>query len=165
MEITIVKASIQDIPKIQHIAYESWPVAYTHIVGKEQIDFMLKLIYSKEALLKQFEENHHFIMANENETTLAFASYNLITSPGIYKLQKLYALPMQQGKGIGKKLIEFIIEDIKQRGAVSLQLNVNRKNKAISFYEHIGFKIIRQEDIAIGNGFFMNDYVMEKSCL
>ena len=55
-----------------------------------------------------------------------------------------------------------IEKTIIQRGAVSLLLNVNRQNKAKFFYEKLGFTVIKEEDIDIGNGYFMNDYVMEK---
>ena len=34
------------------------------------------------------------------------------------------------------------------------------KNPAIGFYLHLGFKILRQGDFHIGNGFYMNDYIM-----
>ena len=30
------------------------------------------------------------------------------------------------------------------------------------FYEKLGFTVIKEEDIDIGNGYLMNDYVMEK---
>ncbi|MEI9808163.1 MAG: hypothetical protein WDO16_09960 [Bacteroidota bacterium] len=39
---------------------------------------------------------------------------------------------------------------------------MNRSNNAKLFYEKIGFIVIREEDIDIGNGYLMNDYVMEK---
>ncbi|MGZ8545109.1 MAG: GNAT family N-acetyltransferase, partial [Flavisolibacter sp.] len=48
------------------------------------------------------------------------------------------------------------------KGATVLRLNVNRNNSARSFYEKLGFEMIGEEDIDIGNGYFMNDYVMEK---
>jgi len=38
---------------------------------------------------------------------------------------------------------------------------VNRQNNAKNFYEKLGFVVIKEEDIDIGNGYFMNDYVME----
>jgi ribosomal protein S18 acetylase RimI-like enzyme len=38
-------------------------------------------------------------------------------------------------------------------------LNVNRYNPAKDFYEKLGFKIILEEDIPIGQ-YWMNDYVM-----
>jgi len=43
-----------------------------------------------------------------------------------------------------------------------LLLNVNRQNKARFFYEKLGFKIAYSEDIEIGNGYLMNDFVMVK---
>ena len=60
-------------------------------------------------------------------------------------------------------MIDYIIEEIKKENATALRLNVNRQNNALSFYKHLGFKIINEEDIDIGNGYFMNDYVMEKT--
>ncbi len=47
-------------------------------------------------------------------------------------------------------------------GGTALQLNVNRSNKARFFYEKLGFNVVREEDIDIGNNYFMNDFVMEK---
>jgi diamine N-acetyltransferase len=43
-----------------------------------------------------------------------------------------------------------------------LQLQVNRRNKAKSFYEKLGFIIIKEFDFDIGNGYVMDDYLMEK---
>ena len=50
----------------------------------------------------------------------------------------------------------------KTNNIIALTLNVNRFNKAIDFYLKNGFKIIKEENIEIGNGFLMEDYVMEK---
>ena len=44
----------------------------------------------------------------------------------------------------------------------TLSLNVNRFNSALTFYEKIGFKIIDEVNVDIGNGYFMEDYIMEK---
>jgi ribosomal protein S18 acetylase RimI-like enzyme len=56
------------------------------------------------------------------------------------------------------------MNEISLKGLTYLELNVNRQNTAIGFYKKLGFKIIAEEDIPIGNGFFMNDYVMQISC-
>jgi ribosomal protein S18 acetylase RimI-like enzyme len=71
-------------------------------------------------------------------------------------------LSSQQGKGTGKFMIEEIMKMISEKNASALRLNVNRYNKAKSFYEKLGFEVIGSEDINIGGGFYMNDYVMEK---
>jgi len=117
-------------------------------------------MYSDASLQQQIENGDQFIVAYEEEQPVAFASYGAIKNePGIYKLHKIYILPSQQGKGIGKKLIDYITRAIAP--ATAIKLNVNRNNKAISFYKNAGFKIIDEADIDIGNGYFMNDYIMQ----
>ena len=160
-EITIVKASEADIPFIQHIAYATWPAVYEHIVGETQLAYMLNLIYGTSSLERQMQNGSTFLLAKEKNESIAFAAY-FLKSPNIYKLDKLYALPNQQGKGLGKLLINYIIDEIETLDATALHLNVNRYNtNAQSFYKHLNFKIINEEDIPIGEGYYMNDYVME----
>ena len=65
-----------------------------------------------------------------------------------------------QGKGIGRSLIQEVVDRMKPSGKEILYLNVNRYNKEVSFYERLGFLIVGEEENAIGKGFFMNDYVM-----
>jgi ribosomal protein S18 acetylase RimI-like enzyme len=159
--IIIRTATKDDIGLIHTLAHEIWPAAYKEILSADQMDYMLEQIYSETSLQNQFDNNHHFLIAEENKNPVAFVSYSKLNS-GIYKLQKIYVLPTQQGKGVGKFLIYHIIQKIKEQGVTALLLNVNRNNKAKQAYEHLGFKIISEEDIDIGNGYFMNDYIMEK---
>ncbi len=90
---------------------------------------------------------------------MGFASFSH-AGEKIYKLEKLYVLPDVQKTGAGKKLLETVETVAKSMGAEKLILNVNRKNKAKTFYEKNGFTVISEEDIDIGNGYSMNDYVM-----
>ena len=159
--ITIRTATEDDIKIIQQLAHAIWPGTFSEILSEEQIKYMLQLIYSKTSLQKQIKEGHNFLIAEENNTPVAYADYSLLKD-GIYKLHKIYVLPQQQGKGIGKLLIEDIIEAVKNKNAATLLLNVNRYNKAKDMYERLGFKVIGEEDIDIGEGYFMNDYIMEK---
>ena len=48
-----------------------------------------------------------------------------------------------------------------EAGKETLDLNVNRHNKAKNFYEKMGFQVAYEEDIPIGK-YWMNDYVMRK---
>jgi len=81
----------------------------------------------------------------------------------LYKLQKIYVLASQQGKGTGRFIIDYIITRVKEAGASRLQLQVNRYNNAKEFYNRLGFTVIGEADFDIGNGYFMNDYIMEKT--
>ncbi len=161
--LSIRLADIDDINTIGFLAQQIWPDAYKNILSPEQLHYMLKLFYSPASLKNQMEkQNHVFILVEDEEKALGFASYSLIHSPGIYKLHKIYVLTSQQDKGLGKTILDFIINEITPLGATVLQLNVNRINKAKDFYERLGFAVIKEEDIDIGNHFFMNDFVMEK---
>jgi ribosomal protein S18 acetylase RimI-like enzyme len=71
-------------------------------------------------------------------------------------------LPETQGKGIGRTIIDEIEKLAHQNSSKLLSLNVNRFNEALSFYQKIGFEIVAEENIAIGNGYLMEDYRMEK---
>jgi N-acetylglutamate synthase-like GNAT family acetyltransferase len=123
---------------------------------------MLATMYNTDVLKRQLqEEGHHFALAEIEGKAVGFAGYSPTKEPGLYKLDKLYVLPNIQKEGAGKSLLQYVTEQVKAAGGSRLQLNVNRFNNAKQFYEKKGFQVIREEDNDIGNGFFMNDYVME----
>jgi diamine N-acetyltransferase len=159
--LTIIPATEDDIPLIRLLANKIWPQAYSSIISKEQIDYMLELMYSAASLENQMLNGAPFIIVYEDGEPVGFASYGE-TAPAIFKLHKIYILPSQQGKGTGKFVIDFIINEIKNKGATALQLQVNRRNKAKLFYEKLGFNIIKEFDFDIGSGYVMDDYLMEK---
>jgi ribosomal protein S18 acetylase RimI-like enzyme len=158
----IRKATPDDIPLIRELNFRIWPQTYAAILSQEQINYMLDLMYSEASLTRQMtEEACNFIIVYENGNPVGFASFSE-TETGIWKLHKIYILPNQQGKGTGRFTLDYIINTIKAQGAKVLQLQVNRYNKAKDFYEKLGFSVIKIADFYIGNGYFMNDYVMEK---
>lgn len=161
--VSVIKVGAASIPEIQQLAEITWKHAYTSIISPAQMKYMLDLFYSESSLQKQIQDGHQFIIAEENNNAVGFASYSSksVAEPHVFRLHKIYINPNQQGKGVGKLLVNFILNDIKPKKATGLELNVNRHNKALHFYQKLGFKIIREEDIDIGAGYFMNDYVME----
>lgn len=160
--ITIREAGMDNLDTIRQLAYEIWPVAYGKLLAAGQLEYMLDKFYSIASLQNQLSGlKHQFVIVYEDEAPIGFASFSAHDDPAIYHLNKIYVLPAQQGKNIGTQILDYIIDRIKAFGASFLQLNVNRHNKALHFYEKYGFKIIREEDIDIGEGYFMNDYVME----
>lgn len=155
-------ATENDIFIIHQLANKIWPETYGAILSPEQLEYMLQLFYSIESLKEQMEiKKHIFLIVESDEMPIGYASYAVHeNSVSIFHLHKIYLLPIFQGKNFGKILLEFILEDVKNRGGKELHLNVNRNNRAQHFYKKYGFQILREEDIDIGNGYFMNDYVM-----
>ena len=159
--LSIKNATTEDIPLIRELTMQVWPQTYTPILGREQVAYMLDLFYNPESLAKQMGEmGHRFIICYNDGQPVAFASWSE-TEPTIFKLHKIYILPTLQGKGVGKVILDHIVQEIKAKGATALRLNVNIYNlPAKAFYEKIGFRHLKDEDIDIGCGYFMNDHVL-----
>ena len=161
MTTTIRDAIQQDIPLIRELAHAIWPDTYGNIVRKDQLAYMLELIYSQKALEQQMNEGHRFLIIETDDVPQGYASFSEADPPGVFKLHKLYVLTSKQGSGLGRQLLEHVLRVIGALEASALQLNVNRHNRARHFYEKLGFRVLREEDIFIGGGYYMNDYIMQ----
>ncbi len=163
MDVQIRTATHAELPVIRQLALEIWPVTYSPILSQNQLDYMLELFYSDAALEKDFNKpGYIFFLLELDGKNAGYAGLELKKGQTAH-LHKIYLSPDCQGKGLGKKLIQFIMNYAQKAGAKQLTLNVNRNNKAIHFYQAVGFAIAQTTDIEIGNGYFMNDYVMRKS--
>lgn len=162
----IQEASIKDIPVIQELTEQIWRPTYKSILTPEQMDYMINLMYSTAALTNQLTKlKHHFLILYKENTPIGFASYSYIDAPGIYKLHKIYLHQDYRGKGIGKLLISKVIDRVTAAQGTILELDVNRENTAKLFYEKQGFSVYKEKNTDIGNGYWMNDYVMRKPLL
>lgn len=159
---TIFEATKEDFETIRRIAHAAWPVAYGKILSKGQLDYMLEKMYSDAALMDNLDRGHHFMLVKENSVCLGFASFeHRYLNEKCTRLHKIYLLPETQGKGLGKMLLERIVSLAKENHSDRISLNVNRFNKAFAFYKKIGFEVVAEEDLDIGNGYLMEDYKME----
>jgi diamine N-acetyltransferase len=157
----ILTGNANDLITVCQIAEKTWWKAYAEILAPEQIRYMLETLYDYESLSKSMEDgSQEFILLKNEAGYQAFASFGRRKeSADVFKLHKIYVLPENHGKGYGASLIEEIKRRLLDRNIHILDLNVNRYNRAKSFYEKIGFSVIREEDIPIGP-YWMNDYVM-----
>ena len=151
-------ATENDFATIEKLAQIIWDKHYVPMIGPEQVNYMLKKMYSNEALKKQTNEGQKIhLVLNENKEA-GFISVSTKDNKN-YFLHKFYILQEKQNTGLGTKVFNQLFEDLYK--AQSIQLTVNRQNyKSINFYFKLGFKIEKVEDFDIGNGYFMNDFVM-----
>ncbi|MEC4005322.1 GNAT family N-acetyltransferase [Flavobacterium sp. SUN052] len=161
---TISVATKNQLPIIQELTYKIWPITYGEILSNEQLEYMLNKFYDILYLENQLDNGQVFLLAEENGIYYGFASYELnCDNSNKTKIHKLYVLPQTQGKGLGKLFVDKITKIAKEANNKSVFLNVNRYNKALMFYEKIGFQNVKTIDIEIGNGYLMEDFVMELS--
>ncbi|MCC8188647.1 MAG: GNAT family N-acetyltransferase [Bacteroides sp.] len=158
----LIEADLSAIPAIRKIADEVWPRTFGNILSSRQISYMMEMMYSTDALERQMkEQGHRYILALDGEEPVGYISYETgYRGQSWTKIHKIYVLTTMQGRGVGRLLMEKVADIACTHGDDQLSLNVNRHNPAIDFYRRMGFEIIDQEDIDIGGGFLMEDYVM-----
>jgi len=159
--IKFLDAGQTDIPVIQDIAERTWWPTYSKILSKEEIRYMLDILYNTETISETMSNgSQHYILLNNNFGPQGFASFGRRKeNPQVGKLHKIYVLPENHGKGYGRLLIEEVKKRLTIENIQILDLNVNRYNKAKEFYEKMGFSVIKEEDVPIGP-YWMNDFVM-----
>lgn len=160
--IVFKKATAEDISVIQAVAKKSWETAYRDILTAAQISYMLTEMYATEEIAAQMKNPDYlyFLMMDEGRT-IGFMGYEHHYEPNTTKLHRLYLLPEAQGKGAGKLALTFLKEKTAETSDRRIILNVNKQNPARKVYESQKFKIFDEAIIDIGNGFVMDDYVME----
>ena len=157
------KISVNEIPLLLQLAQEIWPENYIKILSQEQISYMMEMMYSTDVIRDQMLNGVEFFLISYENKNIGYLAlekeYKFINDLYIHKI---YLLKEMQLKGIGKEIMRQIFEKAIQQRLNSVSLNVNRFNNAVKFYEKMGFDIEYQEDIDIGMGYLMEDYVMRK---
>lgn len=152
----------EDVQLIVQLAKEIWEEHYTSIIGPQQVQYMLTIFQSKEAILNDLDRGKKYVLVNLNNQTIGYFSYELIDKQLF--LSKLYLKKDQRGKGNGRFLIAQI-KDIAQKNKKRvIVLTVNKHNHAsIAAYKTLGFTLFKQQQVDIGNGYVMDDYVFHYS--
>jgi diamine N-acetyltransferase len=158
----LIQIKANQLPIVIELTKKIWPVAYGTILSKAQLDYMINRFYSENALSQLMDKGHVFYLAqNEKENFVGFLSFEINSAPDKTKIHKIYVLPETQGTGLGKQFFELVKEKAIENNQKAIFLNVNKYNNALHFYTKLGFTIIKDEVIDIGEGYVMDDYVME----
>jgi diamine N-acetyltransferase len=163
--IRIVAAGESDLSTVAELAGVIWRKHYPGIITLEQIEYMLALGYSLDALRRFLvEPGSGLLLAHVRDRLAGFAAYYRPDSPGELKLDKLYVHQNYHGRGIGSRLIARVEAAAIEQARRTLILNVNKHNAtAIRAYAANGFAIRESVVVDIGGGFVMDDYVMAKT--
>jgi diamine N-acetyltransferase len=147
-----------DLPTIIQLAQKIWQDWYPAIIGQTQVDYMLQRMYSTQSLEAQMsEKGHQFHILMADNQPVGYCSISADNCKDFF-IHKFYIDTRQHRKGLGKYLMAYIVDNYQPQ---TLRLTVNRKNFIpINFYFREGFVIEKVEDFDIGDGYFMNDFVM-----
>ena len=164
---SIIKAGESELNQVHDMAEVVFRHTYRDILSPGQMEYMMDWMYSLTNLRRQLDEGHVYHIAYDDGLPCGYVSVQAdgIGDDGVpvYHLQKIYVLPSEQGNGLGRLLFDAALDFVclqTDRFPARIELNVNRNNPAVDFYKHLGMRVMRQGDFHIGNGFYMNDYIM-----
>lgn len=159
--VEIKKAGQADISLINKLGNIAFTDTYAEILTPDQIAYMLDWMYSEKSLNEQLEQNHVYYIGYLDGVPFGYLSVQR-ENQTTFHLQKIYLLKEFQKKGLGELLFQKAISHVEEMcpQPCRMILNVNRNNSAKGFYEKMGMQKIDEGNFPIGNGYYMNDYIM-----
>lgn len=162
-EITEVKTEEQR-EIVAALADEIWHEHYRSIISIGQIDYMIEKYQTAKAIQSQLEEGYRYFLVHNGKEFVGYTSIKNDLATGKMFLSKVYVRKKDRGKGFGRCLFELVEEKAREAKSHTVWLTVNRNNtESVGIYKKRGFSIEREEDNEIGEGYVMNDFIMEKS--
>ena len=158
-------ATEKQIREIENTARGVWHGCYRDIFSDEKIRYLLQKFQSEDALKQQIRDNYIFYMLLvDNE----LAGYLCFKNNGDHIfIQNLYVLEEYRRMGLARRAVmqlDRMVSGEEFRNIKKLKLRINRDNlQAIDVCEKLGFRKTRSIDTDMGNGFYCNDYLMERN--
>lgn len=150
----------EQIKEVANLAKEIWNQHFLPIIGKAQVDYMLDKFQSFSALSTQIAQGYEYFQI--------FCQNEFVGYTGIHEekdslfLSKLYLRETARGKHLSSKTFDYLVSLCRQRGLNRIWLTCNKHNEhTLAVYYHMGFIKIDSQVADIGNGYVMDDYILE----
>ena len=161
LEILKVK-TLEEIKLVSDLADVIWHEHFTPIIGINQVEYMIKRFQCFDAIKEQTDSGYEYYLFNYKGEFVGYTGMK--KEEGSLFLSKLYVKKEYRGNKISREAIKFMVNLCEDSRLIKIWLTVNKNNdNTIAAYEKMGFDKTRMQKADIGNGFFMDDYIMEKA--
>ncbi len=132
-------ATRRDLPAIRELLNKTWHATYDAIYGIDRVNDITDEWHALPVLEKRLNlPKTEFLVADDGVKISGEAFAEQISKDEI-KLHQLYVSPDQQGRGIGKMLLEELEESFFDVPGITLEVEEQNKG-AIKFYLTQGFE-------------------------
>jgi diamine N-acetyltransferase len=161
----LVPLTRADFDAVGALARTIWLAHYTRIISRQQIDYMLDGRFTPDNLARYIDARDRWMhLLKLDGAAVGYLSYALTATPREMKLEQLYLLPALHGRGLGRFMMAHVEKHARDLGCDVLTLQVNKQNTtATRVYFAAGFRVRSEVVLDIGQGYVMDDYVLEKS--
>ncbi len=144
------------------LAKDIWQQHYLSMIEQAQIDYMLEKFQSPGAIQQQINAGYLYFLANYELRLSGYLALVPDTQQSRLMISKIYVDTNARGAGIGKAMFEYTKEKAQELGLKTIWLTVNINNcDSINWYIRQGFQKVDEVKADIGNGYFMDDYILE----
>lgn len=157
---TIPAETDTQIQEVATLAFTIWNEHFVPIIGQAQVDYMIAKFQSYPALKEQLKNNYEYFLFELDNSFIGYM--------GIHKekeslfLSKLYILHTARNKGIARKALHFLKDLCRSYNLHRIWLTCNKYNEhTLAVYKHLGFQIAATQEVNIGEGYIMDDYILE----
>ncbi|HHZ06874.1 MAG TPA: GNAT family N-acetyltransferase [Clostridiales bacterium] len=154
--------SHDEIKQLAVIAHDIWFEFFPCILSTPQIAYMVEKFQSSRAIANQINvDGYSYYTAVLKGEIIGFVGIK--PEADSLFLSKLYLKKAYRSKGYGSKMLDFVEKTATSIGLNRIYLRVNKYNEnSINVYKYRGFTIVDEQKADIGNGYYMDDFVMEK---
>lgn len=153
----------EQLRQLAVLSNEIWHECFPGIISEGQIDYMVERFQSYEAMKRQLSsEGYQYYFVSDEDGIAGYTGFVLHPEEDYMFLSKLYLRADRRGRGLASRAIDRLCDICRGNKLHRIQLTVNINNQqAISVYLHKGFVIAYDQKADIGNGYYMDDHVME----
>lgn len=163
MNIEILKVETSDeLREVAVLAEKIWHECFPGIISEEQINYMIEKYQSYSAMTEQISnQRYSYLAVRENGELCGYIGIKPEDDDRFF-LSKLYLRADKRGRGIASLMLKKVFAEALNAGKSLVYLTVNKHNDhAVEVYKKTGFVVADKIVTDIGNGFVMDDYVME----
>lgn len=115
--------------------------------------------YSKAAIKKDCETKTVIIVKDKSTGIYTSTFQMYVNDDGNLYVRKIATRPDHEGKGIGKRNMQYMVAYAKDKGCSKVCLDVYKKSpRAVGFYKKFGFVVTGETTSR-----FFSEYIMEKT--
>ena len=148
MNYLIRKANVKDVYDITHVITVSWNETYQGIVPQEELE---KLKHNEDERVQRLLDNYgkndfqEYVLEINKEIVgvLRFGKSNDLEFTNCGEIFVFYIINKYHGLGLGRKLFELAISELKKMGFDKMIIACLKGNPTNDFYKHMGGKYIK----------------------
>jgi ribosomal protein S18 acetylase RimI-like enzyme len=152
-------ASVDDVTAIQHVARATWHAAYDEVLGPSAVDEQVDECYRDDVLAEAIEsEEVIYLVVDDGEDLIGYASagpseqFEDCQDEEVAQLYTIYVAPEYWGDGIGSRLVDEVVDRLRNDGYDALRICVLAANDVgRAFYESYGFPVIEEGTTTIAD--------------